>query len=50
MAAYEGHKKLHKHMNDRIEDMIADMNDDTKEEILKLMDALEEELSLIGDS
>lgn len=50
MAAYEGHKKLHKHMNDRIEDMIADMNNDTKEEILKLMDALEEELSLIGDS
>ena len=48
-TAYEGHKRLHMHMNDRINGMIADMDDNTKEEIRKLMAALEEELSLIGD-
>lgn len=49
MTAYEGHKNLHKHMNDRIENMIANMDDGTKEEIQNLMAALEEELSLMGD-
>lgn len=48
-TAYEGHKKLHKHMNDRIDGMIANMDDGTKEEIRKLLAALEEELSLIGE-
>lgn len=48
-TAYEGHKKLHEHMNDRITAMTAGMDDNAKEEIRKLLAALEEELSLIGD-
>ena len=45
--AFNGHLKLHKHMNKRLNDLIKDLDYSAKESILEVLNVIDEELSLL---